>query len=122
MQGGEDPDNRRDFPVRAFEASGRDAKEQEMFEWTRAWIRLRREHSALRRGRLIDLIYDDNVYVFARQDNTETVVIGINREDKERQITIPFRSIVPLIGKIPASTGETTITLPANSAVAFKAS
>ena len=125
MQGGEDPDNRRDFPVRAFEASERNAKEQEMFEWTRAWIRLRREHPALRRGRLIDLIYDDNVYVFARQDDSETVIVAINREDRKRDVTIPFKSVAPLLGatfNIPGSNGETTVTLPANSAVAFKAS
>lgn len=122
MEGGEDPDNRRDFPVSAFEPRGRKRKEQQMFDWTKDWIRLRREHSALRRGRLIDLVYDDNVYVFARQDSTETVVIAINRQDKEQEVNIPFKSIVPLFGKIRVSTGETAITLPANSAVAFKAS
>lgn len=125
MAGGEDPDNRRDFPARAFETSGRTAQEREMFEWTQAWIRLRREHSALRRGRLIDLIYDDNVYVFARQDDTETVVIGINRQDKDQEVTIPFKSLAPLLGatsNIPVSSGETRVTLPSNSAVAFKAS
>jgi glycosidase len=122
MEGGEDPDNRRDFPAHAFAATGRSAKEQEMFEWTRAWIRLRREHSALRRGRLIDLVYDDNVYVFARQDNSETVVIGINRQDKPAEVTIPFKSLTPLLGEVRADTFQTKVTLPANSAVAFKTS
>ena len=122
MEGGEDPDNRRDFPERAFEASGRSAKEQEMFEWTKAWIRLRREHSALRRGRLIDLVYDDNVYVFARQDNTETVVVGINRSDKPAEVTIPFKSLAFLLGEVRADTFQSKVTLPANSAVAFKTS
>jgi len=122
MEGGEDPDNRRDFPVSAFQAAERKGKARQMFDWTREWIRLRREHSAIRRGRLIDLVYDDNVYVFARQDNTETVVIAINRQNKEQEVNIPFKSIVPLIGKIRVSTGETGITLPANSAVAFRAS
>ena len=120
MEGGEDPDNRRDFPVAAFAAVGRKPKEQEMFEWTRAWIRLRRDHAAIRRGRLIDLVYNDNVYVFARQDENETIVIGINRHDKEQQITIPYKSFTPVIGKIRVINGPTII-LPANSAVAFKA-
>ena len=122
MEGKDDPDNRRDFPVSAFSAGGRNRKEQLMFEWTRAWIRLRREHSAIRRGRLIDLFYDDNVYVFARQDNTETVVIGINRQDKPQEVTIPFKSVTALIGEVRADTFQTKITLPANSAVAFKTS
>ena len=122
MQGGEDPDNRRDFPTRAFDASGRNATEREMFDWTRDWIRLRRDHSALRRGRLIDLVYDDNVYVFARQDNSETVVVGINREDKEREVTVPFRSLTPLLGKGRVGTGQASVILPAKAAVAFRAS
>jgi glycosidase len=122
MEGGEDPDNRRDFPSSAFNASSRNAKEREMFEWTRAWIRLRREHSALRRGRLIDLVYDQNVYVFARQDNSETVVIGINRQDKPAEVTIPFKSVTPLLGEVRADTFQSKITLPAKTAVAFKTS
>ncbi|HKQ99471.1 MAG TPA: alpha-amylase family glycosyl hydrolase, partial [Pyrinomonadaceae bacterium] len=54
MQGGEDPDNRRDFPGgfpgdsrNAFTKAGRTIDEQRMFEWTRDWIHLRREHPAL---------------------------------------------------------------------------
>ncbi len=121
MEGGEDPDNRRDFPARAFDASGRNENEREMFEWTQAWIRLRREHSALRRGRLIDLVYDDNVYVFARQDGTETVIIGINRQDKEREVSLPFKTLTPLLGKIRVISGPSVV-LPPNSAVACKAS
>jgi glycosidase len=121
MEGKDDPDNRRDFPVSAFQATGRAAKQQQMFEWTKQWIRLRREHSAIRRGRMIDLHYDDNVYVFARQDRSETVIIAINRQDKDQEVAIPFKSIVPLIGKIRVNSSS-TITLPANSAVALKAS
>ena len=62
MEGGHDPDNRRDFPGgfpgderSAFEAQGRKSKEQQMYEWTRRWIRLRAEHPAIRRGTLVDL-------------------------------------------------------------------
>lgn len=121
MEGGEDPDNRRDFPVSAFEARTGKPKEREMFEWTREWIRLRREHSAIRHGRLIDLVYDDNVYVFARQDSTETVIVAINRHEKEQEVTLPFKALTPLLGKARVICGPTVV-LPANSAVAFKAS
>src|SRR6185369_8873904 len=72
MEGKDDPDNRRDFPSESFKAEGRNAQQQKMFDWTRAWIRLRREHSALRVGKLIDLFVDDETYVFARQTQTET--------------------------------------------------
>ncbi len=49
MTGGHDPDNRKDFPggwredlINKFTKQGRTADEQEMFEWTRKWIFLRR--------------------------------------------------------------------------------
>src|SRR6185503_13142061 len=85
MEGKEDPDNRRFFPSAAFNAEGRKPKEREMFDWTRAWIRLRREHAAMRSGKLIDLFYDDESYVFARQLGAETIIIAFNRDHKPKQ-------------------------------------
>src|ERR1700730_5983075 len=81
MEGKDDPDNRRDFPGgfpgdsrTAFTKEGRTPDEQRMLEWTHDWIQLRREHSALRDGRLIDLYYDDDAYAYARVDSKETVI------------------------------------------------
>ena len=129
MEGGEDPDNRRDFPSGAFKAKGRDAKQQQMFDWTRAWIALRREHAALRSGRLIDLFFDDETYVFARQLEKETIVVAINRENKVKQVIIPVGTIglkdgvtlKALIGGVSGRVvnGEATLMLPANSAIAL---
>ena len=137
MEGKEDPDNRRDFPGgwagdahNAFTAQGRTAKEQRMYEWTRGWIRLRAEHSALRRGNLIDLFYDDDAYVFARQDKTETVIIAINRTEKEKKVTLPAASIglkdgaelTPLMGRFegtPILNGQATLSIPPKTAVPY---
>ena len=83
---------------------------------------LRRQIEKLRHGRLLDLVYDDNVYVFARQDETETVVIGINRGDKPAEVTIPFNSLTFLLGEVRADSFRGKVTLPANTAVAFKTS
>jgi glycosidase len=138
MEGGDDPDNRRDFPGgfprdshNAFQSARRSKDEQRMWEWTRDWIRLRREHTALRRGRLIDLFYDDDVYSFARQDENETVIIVINRADSEKKIVIPaatigFRDgaqVVPLYGAksaAQAAKGEAALLVPARTAVAYR--
>ena len=49
---------------------------------TRDWISLRRAHSSLRRGTLLDLDAGPDHYLFARRDATETVVIAFNRSDK----------------------------------------
>ncbi len=141
MEGGEDPYNRRDFPGgfpfganadsrNAFTKEGRSAQEQRIHQWVRDWIKLRKEHSSIREGKLIDLYYDDHTYVFARQDNRETVIVAFNRND-ERSINIPVRSIgtrdgseaLPLIGgSSPArvTNGQVTLKLPAKAAFAFK--
>jgi alpha-glucosidase len=130
MEGKEDPDNRRDFPREAFKADGRNTQQQRMFDWTRMWIRLRREHAALRTGKLIDLFVDDETYVFARQLGTETVLIAFNRENKSKEISVPVGSIgvkdgvrlKSLIGDATDSrvvNGEARFTLAPQTAIAF---
>jgi glycosidase len=137
MEGKEDPDNRRDFPGgfpgdarNAFTSEGRKPKEQKMYEWTRTWIRLRAEHSAIRKGQLIDLFYDDDAYVFARQDRNETLIIAINRAEKEKKVTVPAGAvglrdgaqISALIGSAAGSqvaSGQAILNIPARTAVAY---
>jgi len=138
MEGKDDPDNRRDFPGgfpgdtrNAFEANGRTPKEQKMYDWTSNWIRLRREHSSIRHGRLIDLFYDDDAYVFARQDGAETVIIAFNRGDKEKKVDIPVGTIglrdgaqlSSLIGAAVSARvakGQATLSIPPKTGVAYQ--
>jgi glycosidase len=132
MEGKEDPDNRRDFPARAFKTEGRQPHEQKMFEWTRSWIRLRHEHQAIRSGRLIDLFYDDETYVFARQHGNETLIIALNRQNQPKQVTVPagtiglrdgttLKSVIGVDTSSRVVNGELALKLPAQTAVAFKA-
>lgn len=95
MQGGYDPDNRRDFPggwkedkISKFEKTGRTADEQEMFETVKWWVKTRRASDALKYGKTLDLYYDDNVYVFARQTEKETVIIGFNSSAAPQTVEI----------------------------------
>ncbi|MFN2530950.1 MAG: alpha-amylase family glycosyl hydrolase [Pyrinomonadaceae bacterium] len=95
MQGADDPDNRRDFPGgfpgdlhNVFDASQRTSDQQRIWQWTHDWINLRKNHSAIMDGRLIDLFYDDDVYAYARQDARETVVVALNRSNQSRAIII----------------------------------
>ena len=143
MEGKDDPDNRRDFPGgfphgnspdtrSAFSREGRRTDEQRMFDWTRQWIHLRLDHPAIRDGRLIDLYDDDDAYVFARQNNIETIVVGFNRLNEERKIKVPIRSIgirdgadlKVVLGRSQTARvvdGQATLTIPARTAVAFRA-
>jgi glycosidase len=140
MEGGDDPDNRRDFPGgfagdgrNAFEKSGRTQTEQRMFEWTRDLLRLRREHTALRRGALLDLFFDDDAYAYARRDSDETIIVAINRAAAPKELTFPASyldaregaRLEPLLTAKDRPTivsGSLKLTVPARSAVAYRLS
>jgi glycosidase len=136
MEGKDDPDNRRDFPggfpgdkQNAFERHSRTSAQQRMHEWTRAWLRTRREHAAIRRGKLIDLVYDDEAYVFARQDGKETVIVGFNRAPQTARISFSSgliglkdgQELMPLAGGSGSrvANGSVTLVLPPRTAVAY---
>jgi glycosidase len=138
MEGGDDPDNRRDFPGgfpgdlrNAFTNEGQTDAEQRMFKWTRDWIKLRRGHSALRRGETIDLAFDDDVYAFARRDAKETIIVAFNRNSAPKEIKIQGdalgmsdgAALIPLIVAKDAAVvtaGLLRLTLPPKSAVAYR--
>jgi glycosidase len=138
MEGKGDPDNRRDFPGGfpgdardAFTQAGRTPTEQRMYEWTRKWIQLRREQRALRHGRTIDLVYTDDLYVFARRAGDETVVVVINRSATPQKATVPISfletgessRLVPLLvarDTVSAAGGNLVFEVGAKTAAAYK--
>ena len=60
-----------------------------MYEWTRDLMRLRREHTAVRRGSLTDLHFDEDSYAYARRDDDETIVVALNRAAAPKEISFP---------------------------------
>ncbi len=97
MPGGDDPDNRRDFPGgwkedsrNAFEASGRTPDENAVFERLQKLAALRAKLEPLRRGKLIDLAVTGQTWVYAREEGTQAVIIGINNGADAKDITIHF--------------------------------
>jgi glycosidase len=85
MRGGDDPDNRRDFPggwkgdpADAFEPSGRTAEQQELFEHLQRTIGLRASLEPLRRGRMVSLLAEGEVHAFARVTARESVLVAFN--------------------------------------------
>jgi glycosidase len=137
MEGGHDPDNRRDFPGgfpgdarSAFTREGRTAAEQRMYEWTRDWLALRTRHAPLRRGSLVDLHFDDDSYAFARVHGSETVVVAFNRAAAPKEMQIPAtylgagegRRLSPLLGageRAEVASGAVRLVVPPRTAVAY---
>ncbi|HJQ22575.1 MAG TPA: alpha-amylase family glycosyl hydrolase [Blastocatellia bacterium] len=93
MAGGNDPDNRRDFPGgwpgdkhNAFTNEGRTKEERQVFDHLRRLIALREELAPLRRGALLTLSADDSSYAFARIATNAAVIVVINNAKQERAI------------------------------------
>jgi len=136
MPGGGDPDNRRDFPGGwigdtndAFAESGRTREQQEIFSYVQSLLRIRREHAALRSGRLWHMASDESAYVFFRESEEERVVVAFNNADQPRELRIALgdtpaqdaAAIGILFGDAKAELfkGELRITMPPQSISIF---
>lgn len=111
MTGGDDPDNRHDFPggwpgdkQNAFEASGRTAEQQEVYAYVKSLLALRKEHSALREGKQWTIGTDANYYAYLRDDGQERVLAIFSK--KAGPVEIPLsdtpmasaKTLEPLMG------------------------
>lgn len=99
MPGGNDPDNRRDFPGgfsgdphNAFTASGRTAEQQDAFAYVQSLLALRQNHAALRTGKQWHIGWDDSYYAFLRELQEEKLLVVYNNAAKTRELLIPVEN------------------------------
>jgi glycosidase len=95
LQGGDDPDNRRDFPGgfagdrrSAFTEAGRTGKERELFQYVRALLRMRAQKAVLRTGEMKILTTTATTLAFVRQLKNDAVIVAINNSDKATEIEV----------------------------------
>jgi glycosidase len=95
MQGGDDPDNRRDFPGgfagderNAFTEAGQTSKERELFQYVRSLLRMRAQSAVLRTGEMKILTATATTLVFFRQLKNDAAIVAINNSDKATDIEI----------------------------------
>ena len=136
MAGGEDPDNRRDFPGGwigdsndAFTQSGRTREQQEIFSYVQTLLSIRGEHEALRGARLWHMVSDESCYVFVRESEEERLMVAFNNSDKPRELRVPLKDtpaqkaaeIALLFGEARAEIvrSEIHLTMPAESLSIF---
>jgi glycosidase len=116
MTGGDDPDNRHDFPGgfpgdshNAFVQSGRTPEEQDIYAHVQSLLKLRREHPALRQGVQRHVAVADKYYAFTRESEGERLLIVLNNGDAE-YITLDLndtsiadaKTITPIFSASPA--------------------
>jgi glycosidase len=99
MPGGNDPDNRRDFPGGfpgdphdAFTAGGRTAEQQDVFAYVQSLLALRQSHAALRTGKQWHIGWDDTYYAFLRELPEEKLLVVYNNSAKTRELKIPVEN------------------------------
>jgi neopullulanase len=97
LKGIANPDGRvrQDFPggwkedrENKFLSSGRNEKENEVFSWTRTIAHFRKQSSAIRYGKLMQYVPENQVYTYFRYDDKETVMIVMNGAGDERTIDV----------------------------------
>jgi glycosidase len=88
MTGGNDPDNRRDFPAPAFTAEGRTGDAAAVFNFTRDLLRFRQAHPALRTGELTELTASQDQYAYLRSSREERVLMVLNRAGAAKPIQL----------------------------------
>jgi glycosidase len=88
-----DADIRYDFPGgwqgdanNAFTKSGRTAQQQQYFDFTSQLFNWRKTNNAIHFGKLTHYIPENNVYVYFRSTDTNTVMVIINNGDSAQSI------------------------------------
>ncbi|MGC1783501.1 MAG: alpha-amylase family glycosyl hydrolase [Acidobacteriaceae bacterium] len=151
MTGGNDPDNRRNFPGgfpgdrnNAFTAAGRTPEQSSMHDWVQGLFQLRARHGVLETGAQQDLLADDTGFVFARVEapvsgkpiaataQGEIVLVLMNKSDSARMFHLDFshtalegvRSLAPLWNtkeNVVVDRNHCDITLEPEQLIAFEA-
>ncbi|MGB7133972.1 MAG: alpha-amylase family glycosyl hydrolase [Acidobacteriaceae bacterium] len=147
MRGGNDPDNRHDFPGGfpgdprdAFSAAGRTPEQAEVHDWVASLLRFRRDHPVLATGKQQDLFVDESAFVYVRAaDLTKGCaagsaheVIAINDSDHARDVELDLARTVlegctAFTGQqgssaaFHAASSQVTLSLPPKQAVIFAA-
>ena len=137
MRGGNDPDNRRDFPGgwredprNAFEPQGRHPDEQTVFDHLRRLTHLRARLAPLRRGSMQHLAAGERIYAYARVMGTSSVLVAFNTGNEKASLAIQTAALkIPEsallhdeLGAAPdarANAGRLTVELPAQSAAVY---
>jgi glycosidase len=94
---------RKDFPggwkedkVNKFEESGRTAKENEVFEYTKKLLNWRKGNEVISKGSLKHFAPANGIYVYERKYNGKSVVVILCGSDSEKTMNLaPYKEILP---------------------------
>ncbi|HJQ69755.1 MAG TPA: alpha-amylase family glycosyl hydrolase [Blastocatellia bacterium] len=109
MAGGDDPDNRKDFPGgfagdarNAFTNAGRTAEQREIYNHVNALLRFRAAHRALRGGRMRVLAAADSTLAFLREQSGDRVIVAFNNSDRPADVELDVIGARAWVEAMPA--------------------
>jgi glycosidase len=65
-----------------FTSAGRSAVENEVWNYTKALANFRKQSSAIKRGKMMQFVPEDGVFVYFRYDARQTVMVVMNQNEK----------------------------------------
>lgn len=126
LPGGNDPDNRRDFPGgwredprNAFEPAGRTPAEQDVWQHVQRVAAIRAARQELRAGETEHLFVSEQVYVYRRG----ATIVAINNGGEAVDVTLPVPGLpADALGACPVgrpASGGTVVRVPARTGCIF---
>jgi glycosidase len=129
MQGGNDPDNRRDFPGGwKGDSTTPTPEQQSLVEHLQRIGRLRAELEPLRRGTMTELLVETDQYAYTRATPQATVLVVFNRAAEPATLHIPLQmpegtELQDALGVAPgtkAQQGVIEVRMPPQSAAIYR--
>lgn len=139
MRGGNDPDNRRDFPggfpgdtKNDFTPAGRSAEENDVWNFVSKLGTIRKELEPLRRGSSVDLLDEEPQLAFARVTLKDAVIVVFNNDTKPADVSFdismikliaPNATLTDALGKlgdVKVDNGIVRAKMPARTAAIFR--
>ncbi len=116
MAGGDDPDNRHDFPGgwagdshNAFEKSGRTPQESATFDYLQKLTTLRARLEPLRRGDMLSLAEAPQAWAYARRDKTGLAIVALNTSDKPAELSFHLAGVDGAFRDLLSGTNDLTL-------------
>lgn len=72
----------------AFESFGRTEYENDIFEFMKQLLELRKNYKSLSQGKLIHFYPFDNIYIYFRETDQESTMIIVNAKDEEAEVDL----------------------------------
>jgi glycosidase len=104
-----------------FTAAGRSSVENDVWNYTKALANFRKQSSAIKRGKMMQFVPEDGVYVYFRYDARQTVMVIMNQNDKMMNLnTGRFAERLEGYGKLKDVTSGYTFPISASIQVPAK--